>query len=77
MRFASFCYGVFITVIVVNPLERKLAKRTFVHCLKALLRTNFLNDVTAAPFSVSFLKLAAEKKHRKRCSCDVIIDIRT
>ena len=27
--------------------------------LKALLRTNVLNDVTAAPFSVCFLQLAA------------------
>ena len=30
--------------------------------LKALLRTNVLNDVTAAPFLVVFLQLAAEKK---------------
>ena len=32
MRFASFLSGGFITDIVVNPPERKLAKRTFVHC---------------------------------------------
>ena len=29
-RFASFLSSVFITVIAVNPLERKLAKRTSV-----------------------------------------------
>ena len=32
MRFASFLSGGFITAIVVNPPERKLAKRTSVHC---------------------------------------------
>ena len=31
VRFASFLSGGFITAIVVNPLERKLAKRTSVH----------------------------------------------
>ena len=31
MRFASFQSGGFITVIVVNPLERKQAKRTSVY----------------------------------------------
>ena len=34
MRFASFLSGGFITVIVVNPPEKKLAKRTSVQCLK-------------------------------------------
>ena len=33
VRFVSFLSGGFITAIVVNPLERKLAKRTSVHCL--------------------------------------------
>ena len=32
MRFASFFSGGFITAIVVNPSERKLAKRTSVQC---------------------------------------------
>ena len=32
VRFASFLSGGFITAIIVNPLERKLAKRTAVHC---------------------------------------------
>ena len=32
MRFASFFSGWFITAIVVNPPERKLAKRTSVQC---------------------------------------------
>ena len=33
MGFASFLSGGFITVIVVNPPEKKLAKCTSVHCL--------------------------------------------
>ena len=33
MRFASLLSGGFITAIVVNPSERKLAKRTSVHCV--------------------------------------------
>ena len=32
VRFATFQAGGFITAIVVNPPERKLAKRTSVHC---------------------------------------------
>ena len=34
LRFASFLSGGFITAIVVNPPERKLAKRTSVQWLK-------------------------------------------
>jgi hypothetical protein len=34
VRFASFQSGGFITVLVVNPPESKLAKRTSVHCAK-------------------------------------------
>ncbi len=33
VHFASFLSGGFITVIVVNPPESKLAKRTSVHCV--------------------------------------------
>ena len=32
VRYASFLSGGFITAIVVNPPESKLAKRTSVHC---------------------------------------------
>ena len=32
VHFTSFVSGGFITTIVVNPPERKLAKGTFVHC---------------------------------------------
>ena len=47
VRFASFFSGGFITVTVVNPPERKLAKRTSVHCaampvMKPKLRSNSL-----------------------------------
>ena len=34
MPFASFFSGGFISAIVVNPPERKLVKRTSVHCTK-------------------------------------------
>ena len=40
--------------------------------LKSSRNKKDLNDVTAAPFSVSFSQLAAAKKHQKRGSCDVI-----
>ena len=43
--------------------------------LKALLRKNVLNDVTAALFLVSFSHLPAVKKHRKWCSSDVIKNV--
>ena len=32
VRFASFLSGGFTTMAVINPPERKLAKRTYVHC---------------------------------------------
>ena len=32
MRFASFLSGEFTTMAVINPPERKLTKRTSVHC---------------------------------------------
>ena len=36
VHFASFLSGGFITAIVVNPPERKLAKRTSVECIETL-----------------------------------------
>ena len=38
VHFASFLSGGFITAIVVNPPERKLTKRTSVHCTTAHLK---------------------------------------
>ena len=35
VRFASLLSGGFITAVEVNPTERKLAKRTSVHCKAA------------------------------------------
>ena len=32
VRFTSFLSGVFTTMVVINPPERKLAKRTSMHC---------------------------------------------
>ena len=59
MRFASFLSGGFITAIVVNPLEKKLAKRTSVHCKDVQMAENrqFMNfnlELTASPFVVTF-----------------------
>ena len=48
-----------------------------IETIKGTTMCDVLNDVTAALFSVSFSQLPAAKKHRKRCSCDVIKDVRT
>ena len=45
--------------------------------LKALLNTNVLNDVTAAPFLVSFLQLAAEKNTETGAAVTSFKDVRT
>ena len=37
VRFVNFLSGGFIPAIVVNPPERKLAKRTSVHCVAVVL----------------------------------------
>ena len=48
VRLASFLSGVFITATVVNPPERKLAKRTSVHCAyvftKLVIKCSFLKQ---------------------------------
>ena len=41
VRYASFFSGGFITVIVVNPPERKPAKRTYVHRFKSAILAIF------------------------------------
>ena len=41
VRFASFLSGGFTTMVVINPPERKPAKRTFVHC-SGLISYHFL-----------------------------------
>ena len=47
MRFASFLSGGFITAIVVNPPERKLAKRISVHCaMQVSYNGRTLDDAT-------------------------------
>ena len=42
VRFASLLSGEFITAIVVNPPERKLAKRTAGQCCQVLCESNKL-----------------------------------
>ena len=44
VRFANFLSGGFITVIVVNPPEEKLKKRTSVRCFKSLLDLGWHNS---------------------------------
>ena len=41
VRFANFLFRGFTTAMVVNPLERKLAKRTSVHCTSQNMRIFF------------------------------------
>ena len=43
--------------------------------LKALPRMNVPNDVTAAPFSMSFLQLAAEKKTPKTAHLEIFLGL--
>ena len=60
VRFSSFFFGGFITATVVNPSEKKLAKRTFVHCTLQcrILPMNhtvtvFFVDMTLVKFGMS------------------------
>ena len=52
VRFARFLSGGFITAIVVNPPERKLAKRTSVHCLGMSYYVNFLGGLGSNEFHI-------------------------
>ena len=44
--FASFLSGRFITVIVVNPPESKLAKRTSLHCVEEFGRLSSATSIS-------------------------------
>ena len=65
-----------------DNLDRKYSLSTFADRKDVFLENNkllklsrnkkYLNDVTAAPFLVSFSQLPAAKKHPKRGSCGVI-----
>jgi hypothetical protein len=50
VRFASFFSGGFITAIVVNPPERKMAKCTSVHCIEKAYQ--LLKSKTALCFAI-------------------------
>ena len=52
VRFASFLSGGFITVIAVNLPERRLAKRTFVHCPELIFYIMKSRDQTSVLLSV-------------------------
>ena len=45
--------------------------------LKSSRNKKDLNNVTATPFLVFFCCWQLKKRHQKRCSCDIIKDIRT
>ena len=63
MRFASFQSGGFITAIVVNPPERKLTKRTSVHC--ATWNSNLLKSLrNAMKINSSAVNLSFQIQHR-------------
>ena len=53
VRFACFLSGGFFTDIVVNPPERKLAKRTSVHCTKRDSSPQDLKTMTLNAFIAS------------------------
>ena len=46
MSFASFFSGEFITTIVVNPMEKKVAKRTSVYGLVTLNLFQFMKNLS-------------------------------
>ena len=76
VRFASFLSGGFITMAVINPPERKLAKRTFVHCgsyniqqlklVPAYSYSTIISAVQSYPLLIStgFLKYPLELKKK-------------
>ena len=66
VRFASFQSGGFITVTIVNPPKRKLAKRTSVHCPKdPKLQIRFMNSAVDLHISVLFIPGLCTKEWSK------------
>ena len=55
VRFSSFFSGGIIPVIVVNPPERKLAKRTSVQCLKILWKQHMSNSLSEMVWTLCIL----------------------
>ena len=67
----SYCL-VWLLSLVSLPENSYNTNIKLVMLLKSSRNKKDLNDITAAPFSVSFSQLQAAKKHQKRGSCDVI-----
>ena len=66
VRFAIFQSGGFITVTIVNPPKRKLAKRTSVHCPKdPKLQIRFMNSAVDLHISVLFIPGLCTKEWSK------------
>ena len=77
VRFANFQSGRFTTGIVVNPSERKLAKRTSVHCTAGSCMVQFFgtgrksHQVVFAPSATRFasIELSFHRKAQRIQSC--------
>ena len=65
VRFASFLSGEFTTMTVMNPPERKLEKRTSVHCGQGVLRRYIHSKV---PFNFSPLEVMTFVNKNNICS---------
>ena len=50
VRFASFVSGEFTTVAAINPSERKMAKRTSVHCVDFFVLNLVYNQILSGKF---------------------------
>ena len=84
MQLSSFFSGGFITVIVVNPPERKLAKRTSVQYFDILLELKFgykvlpkckLSCGVGEPCSIVFLTLRLHAKGSSDFSKNLLIHL--
>ena len=66
MRFATFLSGGFITMVVINPPEKKLAKHTSVQCRNLFTTLNFFDPIVRllsvwmSIFSIELTRLLRE-----------------
>ena len=68
MRFASLLSGGFITAIVVNPPERRLAKRTSVQCTEVRF-----DSYLSSGFTAMAVINPMERKFAKRTSVQCLL----
>ena len=72
VRFSSFFSGGFITAIVVNPPERKLAKCTSVHCSRSHIYDSFFYREVNTRFEI---RQKEEFQDRKEKSTRILVAI--